>query len=261
MKKLRFSIIIVAIFLVFYFLPVFNRPKAAISHSLLWVASGGRVVAVKLSAYGQAIFFSGKIIKENKDLKYKLDVALANEANFAQTKEENDSLRNLLNFQKRNDLKLIAANVVGIDPSVASHAIVIDRGNEAGIGMGDAVVFSGGIMVGKVVTVMAGRSTVLLTVDPKCVVAALVAGHPGANGAAVGDRGLVIKLSLIPHDADFSVGDAVVTSGGETSVPGGLILGAVDSVSRAASEPFSSATVIPAYDQNDLSAVAVVHKK
>jgi rod shape-determining protein MreC len=261
MKKLRFPIIIIAILAIFYFLPVLNRPKVAVSRGLLWIAGGGRVAATKLATYGQAIFSSGKIIQENKDLKNKLGDALANEADLAQTKHENDSLRNLLNIQKRNDLELIAANVVGIEPSVASRAIVIDRGSEAGIGLNDAVIFANGIMVGKVVAVAAGRSTVLLTIDPKCVVAALVAGHPEANGAAVGDRGLVIKLGLIPHDADFSVGDAVVTSGGEASVPSGLVLGSVDSVSRAPSDPFSSATVIPAYDQNDLSVVAVVHKK
>ncbi len=231
------------------------------TRGLLNIAGGGRSFAINFANYGRAILGAGNLIRENNNLKDKLALSLVASAELDATRQENDSLRKLLDVKKRSDLQLIAANVVGIDPSASTHALIIDRGDESGVMIGDGVVYGSGVMIGKVVAVGRGRATVLLTIDQKCVVAALVSGHTEANGIVSGNRGLVIKLGLVPHDAEFSVGDMVITSGGEPNIPIGLVLGLVDSVSRVPSDPFASATVIPAYDQNTLTVVAVIHKK
>ena len=261
MKKIRFYMIIVAVFAALYFLPFFNRPKAAAAHAVLAAAGGLRIATMNVLSYGRAVVFSGRLIAENETLKTDLNGAQARLANDDELKTENDSLRALLNLSKRNDIVLIDANVVGDEPSASSRAVTIDRGSLGGIGRGDAVVFGDGIMVGKIEAVTPARATVLLTVDPKCAVSALVAGHPEAAGVATGDRGLVIKFAMIPMNAAFETGDEIITSGEEDDIPRGLVLGSVDSVSRSPSEPFSSATVVPSYDQNSLTVVAVVHKK
>jgi rod shape-determining protein MreC len=261
MKKIRFYMIIVAVFAAFCLLPFFNRPRVIVTQAILAAAGGIRDATVNVLSYGRTVFFSGRLIGENEALKNDLSGARARLANDEELKSENDSLRALLNLSKRDDIVLIGANVVGAEPSASSRAVTIDRGSLGGISRGDAVVFGDGIMIGKIENVAPARATVLLTVDPKCAVSALVAGHPEASGVATGDRGLVIKFAMIPMNAAFETGDEIITSGEEENIPRGLVLGNVDSVSRSPSEPFSSATVVPSYDQNSLTVVAVVHKK
>lgn len=174
---------------------------------------------------------------------------------------ENASLKELLGFKEKNNYNLVTARVVGSDPDATIRAVIIDRGSEDGITRGDAVIVGNGVFVGKVERVSAGRSTVLLPTDPRSAVSVMLSDRPEADGVAQGEKGLVILMTLIPQHAQVAEGDKVVTTGRENMVPRGLLLGAIESVTRVPSEPFMSATIVPALDPLTLTAVAVIHAK
>ena len=174
---------------------------------------------------------------------------------------ENEDLRGLLAYRSRTDMVLIPADVIGSDPDATVRALVIDRGSEDGIRRGDPVIVGEGTLVGKVERVSVGHATVLLPTDPRSAIGVMLAQRPEANGVAQGEKGLVVSMTLIPQHATVEKGDAVVTTGREQFIPRGLLVGAVESVVTVPSEPFMSATVVPAVDALALTKVAVLHQK
>jgi rod shape-determining protein MreC len=91
----------------------------------------------------------------------------------AVSKLSNIRLRSLLNFQKTITNKVIAAEVIGKDPSPWFKTIMINKGKDDGVEKGAAVVIPQGI-VGQVAEVSVHNSKVLLIIDHNSAVDALV---------------------------------------------------------------------------------------
>jgi len=261
MRPLRFSLVVIALIAIFHFVPLFNRPEAAVTRLFSGLAGGLRNAALAVVGIPGSFGHGKDLETENARLKGQMLAYEERLSVLAGASDENVSLRALLAFKQKSDTSLISANVIGADPDVSTVSLVIDRGSEDGVRLGDPVVSGEGVLVGKIVSVAAGRSTVLLCYDHRSRIAAMVQGHPESNGVASGERGLVIRMTLIPQNAPIEVGDVVVTTGLEPSLPRGLIIGSIDSVSRVPSEPFTSATVVPAADALHLTAVAVLTAK
>lgn len=258
MKKLRFAIIIVFIAAILHFVPFFDGAEATVVRGFL--AAGGAVRGAALSVGG---FFgrfaaNGELQKENAALKEQLralnEKVSAASALFA----ENASLKEMLSFKERTNFELIPAEVAGTDPDATVRALVINVGTEAGVVRGAAVIAGNGTFVGKIERTAPGRSTVLLPVDPRSAIAVMVSDHPETNGVAGGEKGLSVAMTLIPQHAPLSEGDIVVTTGRETGIPRGLVVGKIESINGVPSDPFMSATVVPTIDPLALTKIAVI---
>lgn len=131
----------------------------------------------------------------------------------------------------------VAARVVSTGLGAAAAALVIDRGGAAGIRPGMPVVAAGGL-VGRVVEVAAGHSTVL----PLTAAASAVGVRAGsAAGVAQGHDAATLRLDLLDPSAPVQSGDPAVTAGLRHSrFPAGLPVGRVTgSRGRFAVEPFA----------------------
>jgi len=261
MKKIRFAVIAVALAAVFHFVPFFDPAEAVVVRGYLSIGYGLRATTVVVGGFFEQIVASGRIEKENASLLKQVMSLNEKQAAASTLQTENDSLKGLLNFKSRTGAELIPAEVIGADPDATVRALVIDRGSESGIFRGDAVIVGDGTLVGKIERVSDGRSTVLLTTDPRSALAVMVSDHPESNGVAEGENGLIVSMTLIPQHAPIAPDDTIVTTGRETGIPRGLMLGTVESVNSVASDPFISATVAPAVDPINLTAVAVIHQK
>lgn len=158
---------------------------------------------------------------------------------------ENAALKNALDFTEREEDDLVLARVVAESADVTNRGLVIDRGADDGLQIGQPVVVDDGVIIGKVKSVRRSSATVLLLTDSVSKLAVMVQGGSGVSGLLEGDRGLSMAISLIPQSERVSVGDVVVTSGLEQGIRTGLIVGTVDQVYQDSQEPFQTATVIP----------------
>ncbi len=259
MKKFRFIIGLIIVVAVLHFIPALNRAEAWVVSTGSGVTRGIRAAVLILLQFPATFRDAATREEEIARLTDELNALRERLSNLSGAADENTALRALLDFREKTNATLVAANVTGVDPEISVHAIIIDRGSTDGISRGDAVITGSGVLVGKIIRISQGRSTVLLTSDERSRIAAMVQGRPEANGVASGDRGLVVKLSLVPQHAAITVGDLVVTTGLEAGVPRGLLLGTVDSVSESPGQPFMSAIVVPAVDPLHLTTVGVIH--
>jgi rod shape-determining protein MreC len=179
-------------------------------------------------------------------------------------RRENESLTGLLQMQAGFEFKTTAATVIARESSEFRRLVVLDRGTNHGIAVGDVAVAAGGALAGRVVEVGPDSAKVVLVSDPGSTVIGQLA-TTAATGQVVGglDDGVLV-MSQIDSSETVTVGDEVVTAGIElgggirSPYPKGLLLGQVIDVRRDANAVVQTAYLQPAAALDKLEYVLVI---
>jgi rod shape-determining protein MreC len=78
-------------------------------------------------------FFLVNVAKENEDLRKDLNRAFEKKIQFKEFELSNARLRNLLKFKKNITDRVLAAEVIGKDPSPWFKTVLIDKGQRDGV--------------------------------------------------------------------------------------------------------------------------------
>ncbi|KAG0770197.1 hypothetical protein G6F22_017256 [Rhizopus arrhizus] len=116
----------------------------------------------------------GQLVNENRELRNQLLLANARLTRLQTAALDNAQLRELLNVAERSGLDVQLAPVLDIDLDPVKQRLVLDAGSREGVHVGQAVIDAGGLM-GQVISVTGGTSTVLLLTDPDHAVPVTVA--------------------------------------------------------------------------------------
>lgn len=158
---------------------------------------------------------------------------------------ENMRLRELLGSSFRLQERVQVAELLTVDLDPFSQQVVIDKGKNYGVYVGQAVLDAKGVM-GQVTETSPLSSRVVLLTDPSHSVPVQI----NRNGlrAVVTGRGLGEKLQMdfLPHNADVRVGDLLVTSGLGGRFPVGYPVGEVITVDFPQGKAFADIKVEPA---------------
>jgi rod shape-determining protein MreC len=171
-------------------------------------------------------------------------------------KHENQRLRTLLELGSVSQLKGLAANVIGDEPSGWGHGVVINKGSSLGIGVGMAVVHPRGV-VGQVVAVSPNFAHVLLVTDHSSGVD-VVTQDERVRGVVEGIGAEACELKYVSKQTPVRVGDTVVTSGMDGVFPKGVIVGTVSKVAVETGTLLQNVEVKVAVDFDKLEEVLVV---
>jgi len=159
-------------------------------------------------------------------------------------KQENQQLRELLGSQARVADKVLIAELVGVVPTVNTHQIIIDKGVNAGVRLGQAVIDSEGLF-GQIVEVDQLTARVLLITDVSHAVPVQI-NRNGLRSIAAG-TGRMDRLGLenVPISADIVQGDLVETSGLGGRFPQGYPVGYVDAMVVEPTASYAQVSVRP----------------
>jgi len=217
----------------------------------------------QLTTFVQAIkgvwreyFFLVSIAQENRQLKQALGESRHRLNQCAENTLANDRLRHLLGFERKIDRPMIAAQVVGKDPSPWSKTVIVDTGSDEGVRKGYPVVVPEGI-VGVVVDAAPHFSKVLLLIDPNSAVDALVQ-NTRARGIVKGGGADYCVFDYVLRKHDISVGDTVVSSGLDGVFPKGLRVGRISEIVRLNAGIFQKVSVTPYVDFEILEEVFII---
>jgi rod shape-determining protein MreC len=201
-------------------------------------------------------FFLVSVYQENEELKKSLNDAIEKNNQWNELKLANERLRNLLSFQKSLTNRVVAAEVIGKDPSVWFKTVIIDKGKADGLQKGLPVVLPQGI-AGQVIEASDRYSKVMLIIDRNSAVDALVQ-RSRARGIIKGASADQCRFEFVLRKNDVLVGDTVVTSGFDGVYPKGLRIGHVSDLSERSSDIFYEITVTPFVDFEKLEEVLVI---
>lgn len=184
-----------------------------------------------------------QLAHDNRVLRNALLVSGAQVARLESAAAENLRLKALLGVAEQGRLDVQLAPILDIDLDPTRQRLVLDAGSREGVRLGQVVLDAGGLL-GQVIEVRPGTSTVLLLTDPDHAVPVEVA-RSGVRLVAYG-HGDGISLGNIPRTADIRVGDVVQTSGLGGRFPPGFQVGTVQSLEPDDSRAFLVGALVPA---------------
>jgi rod shape-determining protein MreC len=188
-------------------------------------------------------------LQENEILLNKSREAMATNASF----------RRLLEFRDGLARPVVAATVIGKDPSVWFRSVIIDQGSNSGIVKGNPVVNSEGI-VGQIFTTSPNYSKVLLAIAPSSAIDVLLQ-KSRVRGILKGTGTLTYRLEYILKTVEVEEGDYVVTAGYGGVFPTGLPVGVVSKVIKKPRGMFHEIEVTPAVDYQTLEYLLVIEQQ
>jgi rod shape-determining protein MreC len=204
----------------------------------------------------QQYFALVTVARENQILRSELNQASEKSNLWHETELANARLRNLLDFQKNIAEQIVAAEVIGKDPSAWFKTVIIDKGKADGLTRGLPVVMPQGI-AGQVIEAANHYSKVMLIIDRNSAVDALVQ-RTRARGIIKGESTDQCRLDYVLRKKDVRIGDIIVSSGSDGVYPKGLRIGRVSEVIEHDADIFHEVFITPFVDFEKLEEVLVV---
>ena len=239
-RNLLISFLVLAAFVAVFLIPspvsrkssdlvlAFSRP---FSKSAVLI---GRRVASAFSVLTEI----GILRSENQRLEEELVKSKVDSAKLSELEAKNLNLEKQLEYKNTHpELKLILANVIGLDPTNFYDTIVVDKGQNDGVVVGMAVTLLGSL-VGKIDQVSSGTSRVVLISSKDSIIQVML-----QNSRTTGIlRGGIFGMTLgsIPLDTPIAEEENVITSGLGGKLPKGIFVGNAGKEISAKSDIFKT---------------------
>jgi len=185
------------------------------------------------------------LIDTNQKLRQQELVLQVKLQRFLALEKENEQLRAFLKAAPQNTAqKTLLSQIMAIDSDLFTQAVLLDKGSQQGVYVGQPVLDSSGIM-GQIIQVSPMTSRMLLITDTRSAVPVRDL-RSGVRGIVEGkgQQGQLILINM-PVTADIKAGDTLVSSGLGGRYPAGHPVGVIQSVAQTSGEQFAVITVIP----------------
>lgn len=209
-----------------------KRYVALLLYPMQWVSNK----PMQLYEYTNNLFQSQDyLLEENKRLtaanaRLKME---ARQVNFQS--RELFELKNLAKLQQLGFHDSSTAEVVSSGKEPLSDYLIINKGSQSGLQIGDAVVDGGGLM-GQITELQHLTAKVSLITDNHLVIPVMVE-RTGVRTLLYGGGG-TLSLRYFPTDADLQPNDVLITSGLDSVYPAGIPVAQVQQTSRNAGTPY-----------------------
>ena len=158
---------------------------------------------------------------------------------------ENRRLRSLLESAVNTPERVLIAELLAVDFNPYRHHILLNRGRQHGLYVGQPVLDQHGI-IGQIIRADPLTATAILITDPNHALPIQI-NRTGVRTLALGTGKLQeLELPHIAHNEDVKVGDVLVTSGMGGRFPRGYPVGTVTAVEFDPGSPFARILAKPA---------------
>lgn len=238
-----------------------DQVRGIVQSGLAPVQSAMTDVAGGAGGYAIGLGDVGELRQANADLLAQANQLAVENARLVEVEQENQRLRQLLNFTRNNpwyDYKsaAVVGQRIGEDSSNLLFSIFIDVGARDGVAVGMPVITDRGL-VGQIISVGPTVAEVLLLIDPSSAVSGRVQSSR-STGTVRGSIEGGLVMERIPQGETISPGDIVLTSGLGGNYPDKLVIGQITEVFQRDLDMFQSARIRPTVDFGKLETVLVI---
>ncbi len=192
----------------------------------------------------ESIRSRAQLQQENSAMKAELLIHKRKLQQLASLAAENVRLRQLLNSAEMVKDRVLVAELVGISPDPLTHRVVVNKGLQHGVYLGQPLLDASGLM-GQVVEVSDYTSQVLLITDVTHALPVQI-NRNGVRAVAEGTGDLYqLKLRHLANTVDVREGDLLVSSGLGQRFPVGYPVAEVISVVHDPGKPFARVVARP----------------
>lgn len=199
-----------------------------------------------LSDWFDASFSSREqLLAENRSLRNQIRIQESRLQKMASLVAENLRLRQLMNSSKIVQDRVLAAELIGVSPDPLVHKVIVNKGSEDGVYVGQPLLDAFGLM-GQVVSVTPYSAQVLLITDnTHAIPVQVVRNNVRTVAEGIGDL-YQLRLRYVSSTTDIKEGDILVSSGLGGRFPVGYPVAQIESITYDPGEPFASVLVHPA---------------
>jgi rod shape-determining protein MreC len=191
-------------------------------------------------------------------LRASLEALQARLNNYEELASENSQLRADLRYVQSNfNFNLLGARVISQSSNPLVSSITIDKGEQNGVKINQAVIAPEGL-VGKIIETSPFSSQVLLLTDPTNTVAVMIQQTRNVGVATGGVMGQ-LNLKFLSVDLELEKDQTVVTTGSEI-YPAGIMVGKISKVTKSENMLFLNVKINPAVKLSKLARVFVVRR-
>jgi rod shape-determining protein MreC len=213
---------------------LYDHTLAPVAHAMSDFGSNAGEAVSNMGRVRNLARDNARLEQENAGLRQRL-------AADAETRSDNELLRNQLGLVAAGAPRQVAAEVISFQPDSYRQFVTINKGAKADIKPGMAVM-SEGVLIGTINDVQPTTARIILVTDPEFKLTAKDQAS-NATGVIRGQLGSGLVLDKIGQTDMVKPGDTVTTSGLGGLVPAGLFIGRVESVDTRANVVFQSAQV------------------
>jgi len=192
----------------------------------------------RLKDWGSEVSLSrSALIEDNNHLRAEALVLQSKIQKLAALATENVRLRELLNSSALLQDNVVVAEIIGVSPDPLRHLVIVNRGSEDKVFVGQPVLDANGLF-GQVVEVSSSTCRVLLLTDTTHAIPVQV-NRNGVRAIAEG-TGVIYELELrhLTETTDIVEGDMLVSSGLGGRFPVGYPVASVTRVVRDPGQKF-----------------------
>lgn len=172
--------------------------------------------------------------------------------------KDNADLRLELNFKNKNKFNLLGAEVIAKNIQAIDQVVILNRGAKDGVKTDQPIIYGDGVLVGKIIKTEDNISFARLLNDNQSKVAATITNTDHSLGVVEGGYGLSIKMNFIPRNENVAIGDQIITSGIEKTIPSGLVIGKVAAIENESYQPFQQAVITPIVEYQKINLVNII---
>jgi rod shape-determining protein MreC len=220
-------------------------------------------VASEVSSIATTIAEIDQLRQENATLRSQNDLLDAESRSAAELRRQNEELTALLQLRNGLDYETLAVTVIARESSEARRSLVVDRGSDDRLAVGQVVIGAGGSLVGRVTEVGTTIAHVVLISDPTSTVTGQLLAS-SATGKVVGQLGGALVMTDVDSAAEVGRGEEVFTAGIElggglrSPYPKGLLIGRVVDVTIDPNEVVQTLFLEPAAPLDRLEFLLVI---
>ena len=170
-------------------------------------------------------------------------------------------LKAQLGSETFGSLTTIPAHVIARPIDTLNSSYVINKGIADGIPSGAPVLVQGSVLIGFTRELSEHSAIVQTVFHPSTSVTVETIPNTEekvARGLLKSQYQTSLSMETIPRDAPIAVGQKIITSSNGTTIPYGMILGSVASLTSPEHEAYQSAIIDVPYDSDNISAVRIL---
>lgn len=212
----------------------------------------------RLASWGyQSLSRRSELLAENAALNSTMLAMQARQQKMEALENENAYLRTLLGSSARVQQNVLVAEQIAVDLDPYIQQILIDKGTNDNVYIGQPLIDANGIM-GQIIHTSANSATALLISDPNHALPVEVVRNGLRSVVAGLGNSDAVELLHIPASADVRVGDLLVTSGLGGRFPPDYPVAQITSVNLPAGKAFAQVYARPVAQLNRSREVLLV---
>ncbi|HYH02298.1 MAG TPA: rod shape-determining protein MreC, partial [Bacillota bacterium] len=199
---------------------------------------------------------------ENKKLQEQLSRLKTRQLSYTNLHNENDRLRDALQFEKNQIHEMIPAEIISVSPNNWSYTFIINKGSKHGLAKGLAVISPEGV-VGRIGEIRKNSAEVILISDTR--EGNYIGGLVKRTNNMVIVRGggdvrgqCTINPAIDSYFFDLKKNDLIITSDASEKFPSGIPIGRVIAVNKGSNKMAYQALIKPVVKLGKLQFVYVV---